>query len=418
MMSETSRREFIVRSLAIATAASCEVVGTAAYAQTAGEVKFLLLAPLSGPNASSGALMRIGATLAVADINAAGGISALGGAKLRAVVADAGDSAERAKSATQRIISDEPDLIAGLGAWLSSFTLAATEITERVGLPWLTYSYSDLLTARGFKFILQTAPTASAIVSGAIPAVLDLAERSTGKRPKTIAAIADSALAAQSVMKTIREKVLAATQLKLVVDETYTPPLPDATSIVQKIRQARPDLLLIYASTIPDLKVIIETLHEFNLGGTHIPVVTIAPQNASPEVLANIRPELIEGMVVVVGNWVGRQQQDISDNLRRRSGEPWITEDILSTYGQVWLLKDALERAKVAQRAPLMEALRSTKLTGGQSAAKYFVGGHLSFDDVGRRIDSPMVVLQWQGGIPLLIGPASDAVAKPIWNKA
>jgi len=411
------RRELLASSAALAASLGVGLKGSPALAQ-GQTVKFLLLTPLSGPNARSGALMRKGAELAVADVNAAGGIAALGGAKLEVLVADAGDSPERAKSAAQRIVSEEQNLVAGLGAWLSSFTLAATEITERVGMPWMTYSYSDLLTARNFKHIFQTAPVSSALASGAIPAVMDLAQQATGARPKKLAAIADSSLPAQSVMKTIREKVVGANGLELVVDETYTPPLTDATSIAQKVRRARPDLLLVYATTIPDLKVIIEKLQEFNLGGAQIPIVTIAPQNGSPEVIANIKPNLVEGMVVVVGNWESLQLKDQITELRKRAGEPWITEDFISTYGQVWLLKDALERAKRADRAAVSQALRETNLTGGASAARYFVGGHMKFDEAGRRVDSPMVVLQWQNGVPLVIGPTSDAVAKPIWKKA
>ena len=49
--------------------------------------------------------------MAVDDINGGGGIKALGGAKVRLVQYDAGDSAEKAKNAAQRMIAQEPDLL-------------------------------------------------------------------------------------------------------------------------------------------------------------------------------------------------------------------------------------------------------------------------------------------------------------------
>ena len=119
-----------------------------------------MIAPLSGPWARQGQLLRMGADMAIEDINQQGGIKALGGAKLEMVVADAGDSTEKAKNAAQRLLADNPDLVGGTGAWLSSFTLAVTEVTERAQLPWLTLSYSDAITNRGFKFVFQTSPTA------------------------------------------------------------------------------------------------------------------------------------------------------------------------------------------------------------------------------------------------------------------
>ena len=58
------------------------------------------------------------------------------------------------------MVAQEPDLVGGFGCWLSSFTLAATEVTERAELPWLTLSYSDAITGRGYKYVFQSSPTA------------------------------------------------------------------------------------------------------------------------------------------------------------------------------------------------------------------------------------------------------------------
>jgi branched-chain amino acid transport system substrate-binding protein len=118
------------------------------FAQT-GDVKVGLIAPMSGPWARQGDLMLKGAQLAVDDINAGGGIKALKSAKLKLIVYDAGDSVEKAKNTAQRMIALESDLIGATGAWLSSFTLGVTEVTERAEMSVLTLSYSDLITARG-----------------------------------------------------------------------------------------------------------------------------------------------------------------------------------------------------------------------------------------------------------------------------
>src|SRR5262245_14433012 len=113
-------------------------------AQQPKEVKVGLIVPLSGLYARPGAVMRMGAEMAVERINAEGGIKALGGAKLKLVVLDCGDTTEKAKNAAQRMVAEETDMVAATGAYLSSFTLAVTEVTERANLPILTLSYSDL----------------------------------------------------------------------------------------------------------------------------------------------------------------------------------------------------------------------------------------------------------------------------------
>src|SRR5216684_2326443 len=227
--------------------------GAPAEAQTK-EVKVALIAPLSGPWARQGQLMRMGADMALEEINGQGGIKALGGAKLELVVADAGDSTEKAKNAAQRLLSDQPDLIGGTGAWLSSFTLSVTEVTERAELPWLTLSYSDAITNRGFKFIFQTSPTADHQAAETIPTALKLAESATGKRPKTIGILQDNTASPVSFGKQLREGGLDRAGLKAVVDQVFTPPLSDATPLVDKVRSAKPDFLMLLTSAMPDCK--------------------------------------------------------------------------------------------------------------------------------------------------------------------
>src|SRR3954454_8292207 len=158
----------------------------------AKEVKIAMLVPLSGPWARQGILEQMGARMAIDDINNAGGIKALGGARLRLIEYDTGDSAEKAKDAAQRMIAQEPDLVGGFGCWLSTFTLAATEVTERAELPWLTLSYSDAITGRGYKYVFQSSPTADSQAEDEVPMVVEMAEKASGKKPKKFAYVGDN----------------------------------------------------------------------------------------------------------------------------------------------------------------------------------------------------------------------------------
>src|SRR6202020_462151 len=126
---------------------------------------------------------QMGARLAIEDIKSAGGIKSMGGAKLKLIEYDTQDSAEQSKDAAQRMITQEPDRVGGFGGGLSTFTLAATEVTERAELPWLTLSYSDLITGRGYKYVFQSSPTADAQAEDEVPMVVDMAMQASGKRP-------------------------------------------------------------------------------------------------------------------------------------------------------------------------------------------------------------------------------------------
>ena len=381
----------------------------------AKEVKVAMIAPMSGPWARQGKLMQLGADMAIDDINAQGGIKALAGAKLRLVVLDAGDSAEKAKNAAQRLVAQEPDVVGGTGAWLSSFTLAVTEVTERARIPWLTLSYSDLITERGFEYVFQTSPTGGAQAKNALPALLDLAEKATGKRPTTVGIISDNTAAPISFMKPMREGGLDKLGLKLVVDEIFTPPLSDATPLVQKVRSARPEVLLMLPTSVPDDSLVLQKLKEFGLTRDRLPVVGNGAHLGSPDLLNTVGKDLLEGMMTIVANWPIKGQEEIMQRFKKRTNEPFMTQDSICTYGDIWIFKEALEKAGAADRAKVAEALRAMDTTTGP--ARYFAGGRVKFEKNGRRAEAPVVVIQWQGGEPLTVYPLEGAFAPARWSK-
>ena len=399
--------------IAAATLLAWPAFSPSAYAQQQ-DVKVALVAPISGAMARAGDLMRLGAKLAIEDINAQGGIKALNGAKLQLIVEDAGNTVETAKNAAQRLVANEPNVVAGTGAWSSSLTLAITEVTERAGLPWITLSYADQITDRGFKYVVQTVPVASVLALDSMPTVLSMAEKSTGKKPTTVAIISDSTAASQAFVKPLRDGGFEKIGVKVVADEVFTSPLTDATTLVQKLRTTKPDFLLFYALQFPDAKLVLSKMGEFGLGDGRLPTITVGVQFASPEMLKAVGDKALEGLIVVAPNWSSKAQSNILPGLIKRSGEPWINQDTISTYGDMWLIKDALERAGSADKAKVMAALRATNTTSGPSS--YYLGDKLAFDDKGRRIGGAVGLIQWQSGNPQLIWPAQAAVAGPKWS--
>jgi branched-chain amino acid transport system substrate-binding protein len=376
------------------------------------EVKVALIAPFSGPWARQGDLMLKGAQMAVDDINAQGGIKALGGAKMKIVVIDAGDSIEKAKNAAQRMVAQETDVVGCTGAWLSSFTLAVTEVTERAELPCVTLSYSDQITARGFRYIFQTSPPGGEQARQALPTILKLAE-AAGRLPKTVAIVQDNTAASVSFAKPMREGGLADAGVKIVVDETFTPPLSDASALVQKVRSARPDMLFMLPTALPDDKLLIEKLNEFGLGRGKVPVVSNGSHIVAPELLATLGKEMLEGVMTVVANARIKGQDALLAEYKKRTGEPFMTQETVSTYGDMWIFKEALERAKVADRKKVAEAIRAMDVTDGP--ARYYPGGRVKFDDKGRRVGAELLIVQWQNGVPETVFPLSAAVAKAVW---
>jgi len=389
------------------------VSGFAAPALAQQEVKVGLLAPLSGMYARPGAVMRMGAEMGIEHINAQGGIKSMGGAKMKLVVLDSGDTTEKAKAAAQRMVAQETDLVVATGAYLSSFTLAVTEVTERANLPVLTLSYSDMLTERGFKYIFQTSATSGSQAEQSLPVLMKVAAAAGVAKPKTVAIITDNTAASISSVKPMKERLLKELGIQLVVDETFTPPLSDATPLVQKVRSARPDMLFFLPTVISDAKLMLEKMNEFGLGQGKVPTISFGIAIAEPDMLKTMSPELLQGVMAVVGSWGGKGHEKLMAELKQKYGEPWMTQNAISTYGDMWVMKAALEKAGKADREAVAQALR----TMDEGPSKYYPGGQIKFDERGRRVDAGLTIIQWQSGVPVVVYPENLALSKPIWPK-
>jgi branched-chain amino acid transport system substrate-binding protein len=410
--STIGRRSAIGLGLATSAAA---IVPRRARAQDAKEVKIAMLVPLSGPWARQGILEQFGARMAIDDINNAGGIKSMGGAKLKLLEYDTGDSAEKAKDAAQRLLAQEPDVVGGFGCWLSTFTLAVTEVTERAELPWLTLSYSDLITDRGFHYVFQSSPTAVAQAEAIVPMVVDLAQKASGKRPTKVAMLGDNTAASVSFYKPIHDHVMKDLNLNLVSDQVYTPPLTDATSLIQGIRSTRPDFVLLQSTNVPDDKLLVDKFSEFGLTASKLPLVGSGGHWAVPELLKVAGAENLEGVLVGLANWPGKSVADVAKRFVERTKEPWFGHDSIFAYVHVLILKEALERAGVADKHKVAEQIRKLNMTDGP--ALFFPDGHLQYDEKGRRVGAKLCIVQWQKGRPTPVFPASIAASEALWPK-
>jgi branched-chain amino acid transport system substrate-binding protein len=389
-----------------------------AFAQggSAAPVKIALIVPLSGPWSRQGKVMEIAARMSVEHVNRDGGIKALGGAPLELVVFDTGDSVERAKNAAQRMVAEHPDLVGGTGCYLSSFTLAVSEVTERAELPLITLSYSDLITSRGFKYIFQSSPNGVRQAQESLPILMRLAESAGAKQPTRAAIVMDSTAASVAFVKPMKEDgLLQKLGLELVVDETFTPPLANATPLIQRVRAARPDLFLLLPTAVSDTALLIQKMNEFGLGGGRLPTVSNGAAMGDPDVGKNVRKEQLEGVMSVVANWGVKGQEALLKEIVARSGEPWVTQHELCAYGHVQILAAGLEQTGQRDRRALNAALHAMDTTEGP--AKFFPGGRIRFDEAGHRMDASLIVIQWQNGVPVTVYPPEAAVAAPVWPK-
>jgi branched-chain amino acid transport system substrate-binding protein len=381
-----------------------------AVARAAEELKIALVVPLSGRWARQGQLKKMGAEMAIHEINAQGGIKSLGGAKIVLREADAGDSVEKAVSAAQRALSREK-ISAGIGSWLSSFTLGVTEVAERLQVPWFTLSYADNITERGFQYTFQSSPVSSLQAEQALDLALDLAKRNN-QPIKKAALVGDNTAAIVFFFKPLREKLLKAKGIEVVVDDVWTPPLADATAIVQNLRSTQPDIVFYGATNFPDSIQMLQKVKEF---GLKTPFLGTGAWLVTPEYVTTVGKELLDNVMAVVAAHPLRGQEDMVTRFTQRTGEVFMTQDPLMSYAHVWIIKEAAELARSTDPKAIRDAVARLDLRSGP-AASTLLPGRIRYDERGRRVGATPIIVQWQGGEPFTVVPAEFATRKPVWH--
>src|SRR5262245_17392957 len=102
LVSSLSRRRFLQTTAGGAAATGLLHAPAVLQAQGAA-VKVGVLHPVSGALSYSGQQGRIGAQLAIEEINAAGGIKGLGGAKIEAILGDAQSTPEGGNAEVEKM---------------------------------------------------------------------------------------------------------------------------------------------------------------------------------------------------------------------------------------------------------------------------------------------------------------------------
>ena len=127
----------------------------------ASEIKIGTLYPVSGDLAKLGEQCVNGVKLAVDEINAAGGIKSMGGAKLTLVEADSQGKPDVGISEVERLVQQDK-VSAIIGTYQSSVALPATQAAERLQTPFvISMAVADDITDKGYKYIFRICPKAS-----------------------------------------------------------------------------------------------------------------------------------------------------------------------------------------------------------------------------------------------------------------
>ncbi len=367
-------------------------------------VRVGVLFPMTGDLADKGKDSIQGVTLAVEEVNAAGGIAALGGARMEMVSGDTRGNPDAGAKETERLITGR-GVAAIIGTYQSSVTKAATQVAEKRETPFIvSISIADVITERGFRYTFRVQPKARFYARDQALFLADL-KKMTGRKVKRVALLyenTDFGTASSMAQK----QALRDRGINVVADVGYVAQgVTDLTREVSRVLAAKPDAIL----TVTYLNDSILIRRALLKAGTKVPLVDTAGGTVSPEYIQQLGA-LAEGTLTSSEySKYAAGGKELNNRFRKRFGVD-ITGDSAYAYQAVMVLKDALERSGSRDREKLRQALAATDMPKGP--AMILPARRLKFDAQGQNEFARLFIVQIQNGELVPVWPAEYATAQ------
>lgn len=402
--SALSRRAWLRR----ATAAGAVLAVAGHWRPAAGQsktIKIGTIEPLTGPVAPDGLLDQKAFQFAVNEVNEAGGIKSLGGARLELMAGDSQGKPELGMSEAERLIRNGAVVV--LGAFQSSVTFTSSQVAEKHKVPYICpISSAGQIAGRGFKYLVKLSPDSERYAADELQ-FLKEAGQSRGRPVKSLALMYEDTLHGKDLAETFKRLAPGA---GLTVAETIAYPhqTSSLTSEVGRVKASNADLLIAMCY-VSDAILLTRAMAELK----YTPIAYINNAGANNRQYIDTLGPLADG-TLTNGEWSPHLKKagvkEVNAKFKAFAGADMDGFRAENYTAIRVLLAGALERAASTDRDALMAALRATTTTDHVMPYE-----KISFDANGRNAGVSTLVLQIQKGTPLPVWPSKYAAADPLW---
>ncbi len=346
----STRRNFMSQSAAAASALAFPLV---AGAQPKA-IKIGVLHPVTGALAYSGQQCREGAMMAIEDINKAGGIKSMGGAKIEALLGDAQSTPQAGTAEIEKM--NEAGVSAVIGAFASAICLATTQAAAKYNLPHVVdIGVADQIVERGLKNTFRFGPGYRKCAEIAV-ANLHVLNTAAGKPARTVMIIHEESLFGTGTAQLLgRELTGYGYEVKEVIK--HANPTRDFNNIVLRMKAVNPDIV-IPANYYNEYALLVRTMQQQKV--TPKAIYSVLGGAASSYKFVKEFPEAANG-IIDCNHWFNPKDKR-SAELRKRVEAKGLfyTYEIFNTYTAMRMLADAINRAGKADRAAINDALEKS----------------------------------------------------------
>jgi branched-chain amino acid transport system substrate-binding protein len=353
-----TRRQFLQDSargtVTVATALSAPAVLRAQGAA----VKIGVLHPVSGALSYSGQQGRLGALMAVDEINAAGGIKALGGAKIEVMPGDAQSTPEGGNAEVEKM--NAAGVAAIVGGYASSICLSASQTAARYDLPYVVdVGVVDSIVTRGLKNTFRLGPGFGVIAKTALDNLVAINDQANKAAKTAIIVHEDSAFGA-GLAKLLNAQ-LPERGFQVLETIPHPTPLRDFNNVVLKIRAQNPDLI-IPANYYNEYVLLARTMQQQRVRPKAI--YSVLGGAASSYKFVKEFPEAAQ-YIIDCNHWFDPKNPNaLALKKKVEEKNEFYTYEVFMNYSCMLLLADAIERAASPDRAKIIAALESSTFAG------------------------------------------------------
>lgn len=386
---------------------SAVAASTLAFPLVAGAqpvtIKVGVLHPVTGAVAYSGQQCRLGAMMALEDINKAGGIKSLGGAKLEALLGDAQSNPQAGTAEIEKM--NEAGVCAVVGAFASAICLATTQAAAKYNLPHVVdVGVADQIVERGLKNTFRFGPGYKKCAEVAV-ANLHVLNTAAGKPAKTVMIVHEESLFGTGTANLLsRELPGYGYEVKEVIK--HANPTRDFNNIALRIKQVNPDIL-IPANYYNEYALLVRTLQQQKI--TPKAIFSVLGGAASSYKFVKEFPEAANG-IIDCNHWFNPKDKRSADLRKRVEAQgQYFSYEVFMAYTAMKLLADAIEHAKSTDRAAIIDAL--SKSTFSDHIMPYGPTQFVNGQNLGAQ---PLMTQVSKGDIKVII-PRDYREAEPIF---
>jgi branched-chain amino acid transport system substrate-binding protein len=413
------RREFLRGAGAAAGAAALGF--PAVLRAQAPTVKVGVIHPVTGPLAEPGQACRTGAQVAADEVNAAGGIKALGGARLELLLGDTQSKPEVARPEAERLVNAGAQIL--MGAFSSGDSAAIVPVAQQRQVPFLVdISAADPITAnvarsvregqQKVQYVYRNFPTGSMFGQRAVQFMNEIFKEA-GVAPKRVVLMYANDLFGQVQARSFQAAHKAASPPWDIVEVIPWPEPPaDLSTEVARLKAAKPDIIAPITRPASALLLLPEIARQrveaMGIIGPGSPGLYEAGQI---EKLGDHLEFVMDN--VPWPNFKNPRTAKVAQEYARRSGGKTFDTNSVFSYDGIHILVDVLERARSTKADAVVEAIRQTRYTGALAVSV----GPVVFNEIGDNPNASTAMIQILGQKPVVVWPPDAAERKLVFPR-